>query len=74
MKTLADIKQDMSDLYEALKNGQIEIKTASELANISGKFLKAEQLELAKQVFMSNRPEPMLTIASQNKPEIKTIN
>ena len=55
MKTLTDIKQDMSELYEALKVGAVDIKIAGELANISGKFLKAEQLELAKEIFMSNR-------------------
>mgnify|MGYP003422051389 FL=1 len=52
MKTLNDVKQDMSDLYEQVKNGAVDVKTASELANITGKFLKAEQLELAKAVFL----------------------
>lgn len=54
MKTLIDIKQDMSELYEAVKAGTIDLKTASELANISGKFLKAEQLELATAVFLNS--------------------
>lgn len=51
MKTLSDIKQDMSNLFDQLKAGEIDIKTASELANISGKFLKAEQLDFAREVF-----------------------
>lgn len=55
MKTLNDIKQDMSDLYEQLKSGQVDLKTAGELANISGKFLKAEQLELARDIFVNNK-------------------
>ena len=59
MKTLTDIKQDMSDLYEAVKAGTIDLKTASELANISGKFLKAEQLELATAVFL-NAPSTLV--------------
>ena len=57
MKTLTDIKQDMSDLYEAVKAGTVDLKTAGELANISGKFLKAEQLELATAIFL-NTPAP----------------
>mgnify|MGYP003432494415 CR=1 FL=1 len=57
MKTLSDIKQDMSDLYESLKNGEVDLKTAGELANISGKFLKAEQLDLATAIFLSGKPE-----------------
>jgi predicted metallo-beta-lactamase superfamily hydrolase len=52
MKTLKDVKQDMSELYEQVKSGAVDVKTASELANITGKFLKAEQLELAKAVFL----------------------
>ena len=57
MKTLNDIKADMSRLYDELQSGTCELKTASELANIAGKFLKAEQLDLAKSIFMSNRPQ-----------------
>lgn len=55
MKTLDDIKQDMSDLYEGVKSGSVEVKTAAELANIAGKFLKAEQLQLARDIFMKER-------------------
>jgi hypothetical protein len=55
MKTLSDIKQDMSDLYEQVRAGQVDLKTAGELANISGKFLKAEQLELAREIFLNSK-------------------
>ena len=56
MKTLNDIKADMSRLYDELQAGTCELQTASELANIAGKFLKAEQLDLAREIFLSNRP------------------
>lgn len=62
MKTLKDIKQDMSELYEVLKAGQVDIKVASELANISGKFLKAEQLEFAKEVFRGRQVRAAILI------------
>jgi hypothetical protein len=55
MKTLEDVKRDMSALYEEVRSGQTDLKTASELANITGKYLKATQLEFAKEVFLSNR-------------------
>jgi hypothetical protein len=55
MKTLNNIKQDMSELYEQVKTGSVDLKTAGELANISGKFLKAEQLELARDIFLNNK-------------------
>jgi len=51
MKSLDDIKVDMSALYESLKSGDIKREDAAELANVAGKFLKAEQLQLARQIF-----------------------
>ena len=65
MKTLNDIKADMSRLYDELEAGACDLKTASELANIAGKFLKAEQLDLAREIFVSNKP--MLIEHSQPK-------
>ena len=51
-KTLSDVKKDMSELYELIRHGQIELKTAAEMSNVTGKFLKAEQLELARDIFL----------------------
>ena len=59
MKTLDNIKQDMSELYEELRSGKCELKTASELANIAGKFLKAEQLDLARDIFLAGKAKPL---------------
>ena len=56
MKTLDDVKADMSELYEQVKSGDADLKTASELANITGKFLKAEQLKMAREIFESGKP------------------
>lgn len=64
MKTLNDIKQDMSTLYDEVKAGTVEVKAASELANIAGKYLKAEQLELAREVFLDTRRRPALSDGS----------
>jgi hypothetical protein len=66
MKNLNDIKQDMSDLYEALKAGTVDLKVAGELANISGKFLKAEQLQLAREIFTENRAKHQATYLIEN--------
>jgi hypothetical protein len=43
----------MSELYDEVKNGTTELRTASELANIAGKYLKAEQIKLAREIFAS---------------------
>lgn len=50
-KTLEDIKADMSALYDQVNQGETDLKSASELANIAGKFLKAHQLDLAERIF-----------------------
>lgn len=63
-KTLDDVKADMSQLYEQVREGAVDLKLAGELANITGKYLKAAQLELAREVFLSNHPESRLRIAS----------
>jgi hypothetical protein len=54
VKSLDDVKADMSELYEELRSGAVEVKLASELANITGKYLKAEQLKLAREIFQSH--------------------
>ena len=55
IKTLTDVKADMSDLYEQVKSGACDLKLAAELANITGKYLKAVQLEFAREVFTANK-------------------
>ena len=55
-KTLADVKRDMGILYDRLISGEIELKAADSAANIAGKFLKGEQLELAREMFMASAP------------------
>jgi hypothetical protein len=55
-KTLDDIKSDMSALYDNVVEQSVDLKTAAELANIAGKFLKAEQLQLAREIFLSQSP------------------
>jgi len=64
VKTLDDVKADMSDLYEQVKCGQTDLKMAGELANITGKYLKAVQLELAQEIFMANNPDRRLLTGS----------
>lgn len=54
MKSLNDVKTEMSTLYDEVRAGKTDVKTASELANICGKYLKAEQLQLAREIFSAN--------------------
>jgi len=71
MKSLNDIKQDMSTLYDQLSKGEVDLKTAGELANIAGKFLKAEQLDLATAIFLDGKAHQQAVTFKQNVVEHK---
>lgn len=45
-KTLEELKTDLSVLYNATRDGKSDLRLTNELVNISGKYLKALQLEL----------------------------
>lgn len=45
-KTLEDLKVDLSSLYDQALAGKVDLRLTNELVNISGKYLKALQLEL----------------------------
>ena len=67
IKSLDDVKFDMSELYEQVKRGEIDLKLASELANITGKYLKAASLELARDIFVGNSGQPKQIEASDDR-------
>lgn len=55
IKTLDDVKADMSELYEEVRAGRIDMKVSAELSNITGKFLKAVSLEQSREQFLANQ-------------------
>lgn len=55
MNEMDEVKQNMRTLYGEVRAGKTDLKTASELANIAGKFLKAEQLKLAREIFVNDK-------------------
>lgn len=70
MKTLDDVQQDMSKLYDEFRAGQVERENADSLANITGKYLKAEQLKLARDIFEAEYPARVASVkAIKNKPQ-----
>jgi len=57
---IREIGRKLKILGEQLRDGTIELKIASELANIYGKELKAQQLVIAERIFMNSSNLPML--------------
>lgn len=62
IKSLDDVKRDMSALYDQVRDGTCDLKLAGELANITGKYLKAVQLDLATEIFLSHNPDSRLAL------------
>ena len=72
MNSLDDVQLKMSALYEQVESGAVELKLADSLANIAGKYLKAEQLKFAREVFRSNK-HPLLPTPSGEIQTVSTI-
>lgn len=45
-KMLSKMSEELSEQYDNLKNGKIDVKLSAELSNAAGKNLKGEQLRL----------------------------
>ncbi len=65
IESLDGIKTAMGKLYAEVRDGTTELKTAAELANIAGKYLKAEQLQLAREIFMGQLGKKPEAISAQ---------
>lgn len=72
MKTLDDVQANMSTLYEELKGGKIELKLAAELSNITGKWLKAEQLKVMRELMLTNLRA--VALAQPKRPRLKRVS
>lgn len=65
INNLTDVKTELSSVYERLDSGAMEIKDADSRANVLGKYIKADALEFAKEVFRANRATPMHLVDHQ---------
>lgn len=54
-----DVKKEMGTLYDEVRSGKVELPLADSLANIAGKFLKAEQLQLAREIFVQEKAKAL---------------
>lgn len=51
MKNVTDLRNDLLDVYEKTKKGEIDVKVAAELANNAGKILKTAAIQLGYNQF-----------------------
>jgi len=72
MKTLDDVKSEMSNLYDSFKSGSMKREDVAELANVAGKYLKAEQLQIAR-AMLEIQINPGARTISQRKPRQRQL-
>lgn len=46
MKNINELTTELTVLYEALKNGTVEVKTATEMNNTAGKIINAQRVQI----------------------------
>ena len=46
MKNITDLTVQLTSLYEALKNGTIDVKVAAEMNNTAGKIINVQKVQL----------------------------
>lgn len=46
MKNITDLRTDLLRVYQGLRDGSIEVKTAKELSNSAGKIINSVRVEL----------------------------
>ena len=46
MKTVNELRANLSEVFDGLRTGGIEVKAASELANLAGKMINSAKVQL----------------------------
>jgi len=56
MKHISELTTELSELYEGLKNGTIEVKVAAEMNNTAGKIIHAQRVQLEYSALRKEEP------------------
>lgn len=46
MKNVSELRNELSEVFQSLKNGEMEHKVASQLANVAGKMISSAKAQL----------------------------
>jgi hypothetical protein len=57
MKHISELTIQLSDLYEELKNGTIDVKIAAEMNNTAGKIIHAQRVQLEYAALRKEEPD-----------------
>ena len=56
MKNITELNKHLTDLYQALQNGTIDVKTAAEMNNTAGKIINVQKVQLEYAELRSEAP------------------
>lgn len=57
MKHISELTVQLSELYDGLKNGTIEVKTAAEMNNTAGKIIHTQRVQLEYAALRKEEPD-----------------
>jgi hypothetical protein len=57
MKNITELTNHLTTLYQALKDGTIDVKVAAEMNNTAGKIINVQKVQLEYAALRSEAPE-----------------
>jgi hypothetical protein len=57
MQHISELTKELSDLYEGLKNGTVDVKVATEMNNTAGKIINAQRVQLEYAELRKEQPD-----------------
>tara|TARA_X000001036_G_scaffold398192_1_gene400905 strand:+ start:776 stop:982 length:207 start_codon:yes stop_codon:yes gene_type:complete len=57
MKTVVELRNHLSEVFDQLSKGQIEIKEASEMTNVAGKMINSAKVQLEYHNLRKDKPK-----------------
>ena len=57
MKHISELTTELSELYQGLKNGTMDVKVATEMNNTAGKIINAQRVQLEYAELRKEQPD-----------------
>jgi hypothetical protein len=70
MKHISELTTELSELYEGLKNGSMDVKIATEMNNTAGKIINAQRVQLEYAELRKEQPD-IDFMKTKTKPKAK---
>jgi adhesin HecA-like repeat protein len=72
MKHISELTTELSELYDGLKTGTVDVKVAAELNNTAGKIIHAQRVQLEYAELRKEQPDiPFMKTKSAPKAQAK---